>query len=196
MVVVRIVAVAVAVAVAVVVVVVVVVVIVVVVIVAGSRSNSRSSSSSSRRRRRSSSSSSSSNRSDRSGISSRCSSGIINSRSSTAAVAAPALGLRGFGCLNFDSGWRKGPSHTSGIEPAIFPRAPHETAARPMSYPTIAQWAGGCLTSHYGRHPALAGHPALGGHPALIGHPALKAARVWGPLATVQEGLIKAFIRA
>ena len=46
-----------------------------------------------------------------------------------------------------------------------------------------------------GAHPVLAGHPALGGHPALVGHPALKA-RVWGPLATVQEGLIRAFIRA
>ena len=39
-------------------------------------------------------------------------------------------------------------------------------------------------------------HPALGGHPALVGHPALKAA-VWdSKLATVQEGFIRAFIRA
>ena len=58
------------------------------------------------------------------------------------------MGLRGFGRLNFDSGWAKGPNHTSGI--ATFPRAPGETAARPMSYPAIAQWAGGCLTRNSG----------------------------------------------
>ena len=60
------------------------------------------------------------------------------------------MGLRGFGRLNFDFGWGKGPNQIPGIEPANFFKAPHETAARPMNYPAIAHWAGSCLTSHFG----------------------------------------------
>ena len=49
-----------------------------------------------------------------------------------------------------------------GIEPATFPRAPHEIAAHPMSHPAIAQWVGGCLTSHSGEGRGL--NPRGGSH--------------------------------
>ena len=110
------------------------------------------------------------------------------------------VGLRGFGRLNFDSGWGKGPNHTRGIEPATFSRAPEETAARPMKlsgHSSVGKWL--CHKPFWGGSRAQSpcptrnrdfgvakgsgsigywGTSGSGRHPALVQHPALKAA-VW-----------------
>ena len=59
------------------------------------------------------------------------------------------VGMGGFGCAlhcawspqNFNSEGGNGSVTRSGIEPATLPQPGHETPARTMSYPAIAQWA-------------------------------------------------------